>query len=717
MFDEQEIRKAIAIMKPDGKLFEIRIIHNSGKKNYSGYFDNADMLISALKKVNLTDCNVYITLNPLNPACKARTQYGRFEQNAKTTTSDSDVTGWDWLFVDLDPKRPSGTSSSDEQLNKAKAIGNKIFQFMQEMGFENPITAFSGNGVHLLYRVNLENTAKNTDFMKKCLKTLDMLFGSDEIDIDLKTFNAARICKLYGTVAQKGANIPEFPHRKSFIIGNPENIKVSSVNYLKKLADLYPETIDQPARYNNYNGRTFDLEEWMGKHGLQYRKEDRGDVEKYILSCCPFDSNHKGKDACIFRARTGAIGFHCFHNSCADKTWKDVRVLFEPDAYDRQRQEYESHIYGHKNRDKPKEASKPIVATDDKPILYTAMDILKLPYVEEEFIRSGTKKLDKAIRGLKKGAVSVVSGMRGSAKSTLVSQWILNAINDGFRVGVYSGELTEKDFMNWMCLQAAGKQYVINTQYERFFTVEEKYRIKIAKWIGDRLYLYNNYYGNKFDAIIQLFEKEIPEKKIDMLIFDNLMSLDIGMIAYTKYDSQTGFVLTLTELAKKHDVHICFIAHPRKSQGFLRLEDISGTMDLGNAVDYAFIIHRMGHDFETKFKMEFGARKFDELGDATNILEITKDRAGGTQDMFIPLWYETESKRLKNDPAENRIYGWVDAERVQARKQAVPKQEPKQKEPEPPKPEPPRQEQAPVEPQEDDLIDIPDDINWDAPFD
>ena len=43
---------------------------------------------------------------------------------------------------------------------------------------------------------------------------------------------------------------------------------------------------------------------------------------------------------------------------------------------------------------------------------------------------------------------------------------------------------------------------------------------------------------------------------------------------------------------------------------------------------------------------------------ATNVIEIAKDRDGGTQDVFIPLWYELETKRLKNYQSENVIYGW-----------------------------------------------------------
>ena len=35
------------------------------------------------------------------------------------------------------------------------------------------------------------------------------------------------------------------------------------------------------------------------------------------------------------KGSNGAIGFNCFHNSCNGHTWQDVRLLFEPDAYDK----------------------------------------------------------------------------------------------------------------------------------------------------------------------------------------------------------------------------------------------------------------------------------------------------------------------------------------------------------------------------------------------
>ena len=59
--------------------------------------------------------------------------------------------------------------------------------------------------------------------------------------------------------------------------------------------------------------------------------------------------------------------------------------------------------------------------------------------------------------------------------------------------------------------------------------------------------------------------------------------------------------------------------------------------------------------------------------DGTNVVEIVKDRDGGNQDVFIPLYYEVESKRLKNDRAENVIYGWKDDTSAETAKSQEPK--------------------------------------------
>lgn len=94
--DELEIRKAIALLKPDGQLFEIRYIGESGRLNFSGYFTDADVLIDKLNHLAPTESgNIYITLNAINEACYSRQQHNKFVKNCKNTTSDNDIVGYD----------------------------------------------------------------------------------------------------------------------------------------------------------------------------------------------------------------------------------------------------------------------------------------------------------------------------------------------------------------------------------------------------------------------------------------------------------------------------------------------------------------------------------------------------------------------------------------------------------------------------------------------
>ena len=575
---------------------------------------------------------------------------------SKISKSDNDVEGYEYLFIDIDPSRPTGTSSSDEQVAKAKETGNKVFSFMKNIGFNDPVFGFSGNGVHLLYRVELKNTEDRRELIKKCLQVLDMYFSNEDIQIDLKNFNPARVCKLYGTQAQKGADTKERPHRMSHIIGDFKEIKVNDVEYLKKLADMLPKE-EKPQKYNSYKPSQFDLDEWLDKYGLRYRKTSYSGGVKYILDECPFDSNHKGKDACVFRTASGAIGFHCFHNSCADKTWRDVRLLYEPDAYEKKQQEYERKIYA---KPKSQPERKKIEEKEGKPVFLTAKDILTMPKSPERFVKTGINDIDKRMRGLKTGYTSVISGLRASGKSSVISEICLDCVEAGNKVAVYSGELSPQNFMRWMNLQAAGKAYAEPTQFEGYYNVSRQNQEKIAEWLSNNFSLYNNEYGNDFLAIKDQLERKFERNKPDLVILDNLMAFDIKSLSDNKYEAQTAFTWTLHEMAQKYDIHIMFVAHPRKAMGFLRLDDISGTADIGNAVDNAFIVHRVNNDFKRLSMQMFGWKADDDLYTASNVIEIAKDRDGGLQDYFIPLYYETESKRLKNSFTENKIYGWGD---------------------------------------------------------
>lgn len=656
--NEVELRKAIEQIHPAGELFEVRVINKVGKRNMvlSGYFKDADTLLTKLKTVDLDNANVYFTLNQVNEGLFSRQQSETFINGANTTT-DNDVDGLKWLFIDLDPKRASGISSSKEELQIAYGLAAKIYEYLKNLGFEEPVKAVSGNGAHLLYRIRLKNDADNRSLVEKCLKTLAVLFDDEKISVDTANFNPARICKLYGTLAQKGKSTESRPHRMSRIIGDIKEIKVTDKAYLEKLIGEIPQEAPKPTKYNNYSPREFDIEEWLNKYGLNYEKKDFHDGVKYVLDECPFDSSHKAPDSMVTVSSSGAIGFKCLHNSCADKHWRDLRLRFEPDAYeysDEDRRIDEGYLRHNRERSVPMKPKCEVT----EPRFVNARMIFDIDEPEGEYIKSGINVIDRKLKGLQKGCVSLVSGLRGAAKTTVLGQIILNCVEHKQTAVVYSGELSKKRFLNWLMMQAAGKGYTEKyREYEGYYCKDEV-KPAICDWLGSYMWLYNNLCGNKFEEIAELIRTKVMECQADICIIDNLMALDLSSYDRDQYIAQTQFVWKLKEIATELNVHVIFVAHPRKAMGFLRLDDVSGSGNITNIVDNAFIIHRNNNDFQRLTKAMFGWKEDNEAYTGTNIIEICKDRENGNQDVFIPLWYEAESKRLKNYDTENIIYSW-----------------------------------------------------------
>lgn len=336
--DADAVRQAVSVLQKDGAVFEVRTASTAGRKEIlSGYFDNADQLLEALKKIDPREKNIYITLGEVKDYCRAKAQSNRFLVGT-TTTSDPDIERYRWLFVDFDPKRPTGISATDEEVEKARLLCMKVLDCLKSNGWPEPITAFSGNGYHLFYRINVNNDADGRRLVERCLKALSMNFSTEDVDIDTTNYNPSRICKLHGTLAQKGANVSARPHRMSGIIHVPEMLEMVDEDLLRTLAEDAPKPPKPNEKPSTMPRQEFDVVDFMARHGMRYRELGGNDraVQVYALDHCPFNSEHTNGDAKIFQYSDGRISFKCHHNSCRDYKWQDVRLLFEPDAYDKQ---------------------------------------------------------------------------------------------------------------------------------------------------------------------------------------------------------------------------------------------------------------------------------------------------------------------------------------------------------------------------------------------
>ena len=343
-FNKEEVKKALELLKPDGEPFEIRTISKKGKKNivYHGFFTDTEKVVDVLSKHNFPDninTQIYFTLNSINRDFIPKNEYnGLFKGR---TTNDENITAYKILLIDLDTKRETGTSSSSEELEKSHQKAVNVYQTLKEYGFGEPITALSGNGYHLLYKVNFENTPENAQLVKDFLETLSRLYSDNMVEIDTTVHNPARICKLYGTIAAKGTPTEERPHRQAKILTVPAELSETSRDLLQSFVNEHEQpkekntTMTLPQTYSGTSN--FILSEWIAKNNVPISSTVTKGNDTYYYTECPWKSFHTTedgeKDAAIIEKSSGEKCFKCLHSHCSDRHWRDFRSFYEPNAY------------------------------------------------------------------------------------------------------------------------------------------------------------------------------------------------------------------------------------------------------------------------------------------------------------------------------------------------------------------------------------------------
>jgi hypothetical protein len=220
--DTSEICRFLSLISEPGQIFELRLLHvrlpeGRFSVNMSGYFNDHGALAENAKKYNRDAQGLYITLNPINPALLARAANRlRVVGKDDLLTSDRDILVRRWLPIDLDPVRPAGISSTEEEHGSALERALQIRDALHKEGWPAPIVGDSGNGGHLLYNIDLPSNDEG--LVKQCLQALARRFDDDIVKIDQSVFNPSRIWKLYGTVSRKGDPVAERPHRLARIL-------------------------------------------------------------------------------------------------------------------------------------------------------------------------------------------------------------------------------------------------------------------------------------------------------------------------------------------------------------------------------------------------------------------------------------------------------------------------------------------------------------------
>lgn len=275
-----------------------------------------------------------------------------------------------------------------------------------------------------------------------------------------------------------------------------------------------------------------------------------------------------------------------------------------------------------------------------------------------ECMPTGFPALDRAIGGLYMGSLIVITGERGNGKSTLASQFSARAIREGRSIYAYSGELPAWQFKLWIDRQLSSgnglEQKSINGRTDYVLTkgAEEA----MNRYYDGRAYIYgvedlaSEDQTSEAASVLESIEKAVKQVGVSVVLVDNLMSAmdDPGQDLNW---AQTQFVKRLSIIARRYNICVLLLAHPRKSGSEGRVISNDDIMGSGNITNLATTVISYG----------MPPNQFYEGGNRPDrVISVLKNRNFGDRLIgpdAIPTWFDPVTKRIS---CERGNFRWAD---------------------------------------------------------
>ena len=272
-----------------------------------------------------------------------------------------------------------------------------------------------------------------------------------------------------------------------------------------------------------------------------------------------------------------------------------------------------------------------------------ASNVKRLDIYSIQKLKTGFKPLDRFLYGgLPFGGVTILTAREGNGKSTVASQLLVRAIDQGFKCFAYSGELINEIFVSWMGFQVAGPNHVTVRQNqfgdEEYLLSDRNFEL-ISEWYRGKLWLYDVNDVNKGDetgSLLKLIEEMIMRFGVQVILVDNLMTA-LTMEDFIGDDNkkQTDFMNGLVGLGIRYKVLIILVAHRRKNANseYDVNAEVAGTSNLANLAQIV---------------LSYG--KGGDLPEDKRLLKLSKNRLFGKTNLDgWEMAYDAKSRRIYTD--------------------------------------------------------------------
>lgn len=304
-----------------------------------------------------------------------------------------------------------------------------------------------------------------------------------------------------------------------------------------------------------------------------------------------------------------------------------------------------------------------ILDAKDSPVPSVAdlSDVEPTEYEDVDGVTTGLKAIDDELMRLFFGTLTIVSGQPGSGKSSLLTQLACNSLDNDIGTWLFSGELpngVEKSWFNYIFAGPRNIADAISRRGNPYKKISTTTLAEINKTYKGRWHIYRDDYDNTLDKLIASMTDTVRKYGARCLILDNFMCIDTET-SEEELRSQTDTIKKLIEFAKKYQVAVILVCHPRKMDAGTNvgIYDIAGTSNIVNLAHRTIGLRRVT-DAERENAAKYSEKR-RQLLKYDVIVTIVKDRMFGRQNIDVGLYYDPASRRFFGDMDEyDRRFSW-----------------------------------------------------------
>lgn len=512
------------------------------------------------------------------------------EYPEKGFITQKDVKRWKNLIIDLDPIRPPGTVSLQEELDAAWTVANKIYDQVINPYFKGGLIFLSGNGYHLWAPIDLEVNQESISAVSDFLETIKQIYQTDKVEVDTCFKNPAQLTTLYGTVKKKSLYRNVLPgttleHRQSRVVKSALRNQETNLNQLKEITNkIKCNMVEEKNLVKVEPTQREKNVEWFKQFASEYNiavenyKEDDNGVYAN-LEKCPFCENDDSTGHAVKMWDNG--DYTKFYYICHHK----------------------NHCKVNKNRNNNwwKEYYKKITGTDlltgevvkekeENSLIFSYNEVQAVP---REYVSTGYPQLDHWLGGgFQRAGYTLLAGKTGEGKSTFAYNFINNIPSDKkILLALSEGS----------CEQIKGDMQ------------------QVIKGERDNISL-----SQKIDLLV--FDEKILDV-YDVIFFDNLNS-------YT-WEEQVRVAARLNDILPYHRASVVLLTHTQNGANFTYSDTISGSVDVRRYATQILCLQK-SEGWRKKAQGIYGEKRertfanyLEEHQDVNTILSIEKTRGEG----------------------------------------------------------------------------------------